>query len=478
MATKKQIPHEDFEELLESPNVEDALEFVARSMHPLYGFSLPSIILHESIADAANSSKHVLITGETGTGKELVASEIARIAGKHYHPISCADINPLIVESELFGHRKGAFTGATDDKKGLFEDANGGILFLDEIGEMPRWLQGKLLRVAESQFIKRVGDTEPRKVDVRILAATNHWDELRPELRWRFPIEIYTHSLSRFPENALAILHGFLKDELPAVKAEWVINHLILMTMLVDPWPGNVRQLRIMASDSIDRWQRSGCKGSRIPFHFTYGYTDPPDMAELYAAWQAISAIVRSRAEGKRLIRNDCFRIAFADLATDWWHTDTRESAYSCTLSLVEWLRVFALLGRLRIDKEGRAQISAMHSICEGVKLVTDICQSFAKGNSRTQTILRRSVDHSAPNKGEQQESVRNDPRIEIDLTHYSESDLMHAYYSQIMQKARGQRDIAMKYTGLKKDALASRLDKYKIQYPAPKRTRKNAKKR
>src|SRR5207302_4798394 len=142
----------------------------------LVGDSPAMAAVHRLIATVAPTESTVMILGETGTGKELVARTLyqqSRRSEMPFVPVNCGALAENLVESELFGHRRGAFTGADRDHKGLFEVANGGTLFLDEVGELNKNIQVKLLRFLESGEIRRVGDTEPFRVDVRILCATN-----------------------------------------------------------------------------------------------------------------------------------------------------------------------------------------------------------------------------------------------------------------------------------------------------------------
>jgi transcriptional regulator with PAS, ATPase and Fis domain len=128
------------------------------------------------VGRVSRSDATVLITGESGTGKELVAKGIhfsGKRKGEPFIPINCAAIPESLIEAELFGYKRGSFTGATQDTKGKFETANGGTLFLDEISQMPLALQPKLLRVLQEQEIVRIGESNPRKIDARIIAATN-----------------------------------------------------------------------------------------------------------------------------------------------------------------------------------------------------------------------------------------------------------------------------------------------------------------
>src|SRR5207244_4439875 len=151
--------------------------------------------VHRLIATVAPTDATVLINGETGTGKELVARTIFQQSLRGdmpFVPVNCGGFNENLVEGELFGHRKGVFTGADRDHKGLFEVANGGTLFLDELGELNKNIQVKLLRFLESGEIRRVGETAPFRTDVRVLCATNRdlremvaKDEFREDLFFR-----------------------------------------------------------------------------------------------------------------------------------------------------------------------------------------------------------------------------------------------------------------------------------------------------
>src|SRR5438046_3477304 len=142
----------------------------------LVGDSTPMAGVHRLIATVAPTDSTVLILGETGTGKELVARTLyqqSKRAEMPFVPINCGALSQNLVESELFGHRKGAFTSADRDHKGLFEVANGGTVFLDELGELDRNIQVKLLRFLESGEIRRLGDSHPIMVDVRVVCATH-----------------------------------------------------------------------------------------------------------------------------------------------------------------------------------------------------------------------------------------------------------------------------------------------------------------
>jgi len=197
----------------------------------------------------------VLIEGETGTGKELIASALHYRSGRRdklFVAQNCAAFSEQLLESELFGHKRGAFTGATDEKKGLFEVADGGTLFLDEIGEMPLGLQAKLLRVLQEGEVRPVGATQVRKVNVRIVAATNRRleDEVaagrfRQDLYYRlkvFPIEV--PPLRERRDDIAALAGHFLDQHAKEIgKSVAGFAQETLVALAAHPWPGNVREL-------------------------------------------------------------------------------------------------------------------------------------------------------------------------------------------------------------------------------------------
>ena len=203
----------------------------------------------------AKSEAAVLVRGETGTGKELVARAIHEGSGRAEGPlvaVNCGALPENLVESELFGHRKGAFTGADEHRAGLFEVADGGTLFLDEIGELPRSLQSRLLRVLESGEIRRVGDNHPIMVDVRLVCAT-HRDlevmakegDFREDLLFRInTFEITVPPLRDRKDDIQDLVDHFVRRGRPQTppRAE-MIDDEALGLLLAHDWPGNIREL-------------------------------------------------------------------------------------------------------------------------------------------------------------------------------------------------------------------------------------------
>jgi transcriptional regulator with PAS, ATPase and Fis domain len=207
---------------------------------------------------AARSSSTVLLLGESGTGKEVVARAIHNQSARRDQPfiaVNCVALAPSLLESELFGHEKGAFTGATHRKKGKFELAAGGTLFLDEIGDLAPNLQTKLLRALQEREVERVGGEEPIRVDVRVLAATNRdlqaamrGREFREDLFYRLNVITLTiPPLSERPEDIRAMCTHFLMRACQAVKKPPMrLSDEALAALEAYAWPGNVRELANM----------------------------------------------------------------------------------------------------------------------------------------------------------------------------------------------------------------------------------------
>ncbi|MFC1497106.1 sigma-54-dependent transcriptional regulator [Verrucomicrobiota bacterium] len=208
----------------------------------------------EMIERVAPTDTTVLIYGESGTGKELVAKAIraySNRSNKEFLAVNCAALPEPLLESEMFGHVKGSFTGASSDKKGLFEAAEGGIIFLDEIGAMPLSIQGKLLRVLQEKEVRRVGGNEHIPVNARILAATNtRLEELvqsgrfREDLYYRLSvIPITIEPLRKRKEDIMPLVYHVMRQELGPNKKTPLIDLEVERILESYAWPGNVREL-------------------------------------------------------------------------------------------------------------------------------------------------------------------------------------------------------------------------------------------
>ncbi|HXJ36571.1 MAG TPA: sigma-54 dependent transcriptional regulator [Candidatus Eisenbacteria bacterium] len=236
----------------------------------LIGASPPMQATYDLIARVAPTEASVLITGESGTGKELAAETIHRLSRRKDAPfvaLNCGAVTPTLLESELFGHERGSFTGAARTHKGYFERANGGTLFLDEITEMPIESQVRLLRVLEASTLVRVGGEEDVTVDLRVIAATNRAPEaavaegkLREDLLYRlgvFPIAM--PPLRERGDDVVLLAEAFLDELNHAEKTIKRFQRQALVRLRDHGWPGNVRELRnaiqrafILADEDIE----------------------------------------------------------------------------------------------------------------------------------------------------------------------------------------------------------------------------------
>jgi two-component system nitrogen regulation response regulator NtrX len=224
--------------------------------HQILGASVPMKALRQQIALTAPTSGRVLIYGESGTGKELVARALhanSPRSGMPFVEVNCAAIPEELIESEMFGHRKGSFTGASEDKVGKFQKADGGTLFLDEVGDMSLKTQSKVLRVLEEQRVEPIGSNQPVKVDVRVIAATNKkLDEeigrnaFREDLFYRLNvIPFYVPALRERTEDIPILAAHFLKEFCEAYgKKPKEFSAAAMEVLLAYPWPGNVREVK------------------------------------------------------------------------------------------------------------------------------------------------------------------------------------------------------------------------------------------
>ncbi|MCK4537986.1 MAG: PEP-CTERM-box response regulator transcription factor [Candidatus Krumholzibacteria bacterium] len=287
----------------------------------------PSMLdVFETVRKVATTDISVLITGESGTGKELIARAIHNRSGRNdkpFIPINCGAIPENLLESELFGHEKGSFTGADSSRSGKFETANGGTLFLDEIGELPLALQVKILRFLQDQVIERVGGQQPIQVDVRVIAATNR--ELagmieertfREDLFYRInTIAISLPPLKERGDDVLLLAMRFLyqyRNEFS--KTVRGFSQAAQMSLYNYPWPGNVRELenRVKRAVIMSTGRIIQPADLDLPIHDDVREDGPgsPENPTLIATNGSVSLKEARDNTEKRLILNTLLRCA------------------------------------------------------------------------------------------------------------------------------------------------------------------------
>lgn len=342
-----------FEYLTKPFEPEAAREAVLRAIGRVHGLAaqdsdelLPGMIgISSKMRDVATlvrrfapSGATALLLGETGTGKERIARAMHQLSSRaemRFVAVNCAAIPADLLESELFGSARGAFTGASRDRAGLFEEATGGTLFLDEIGEMPPALQAKLTRVLEERAVRRIGEARERSVDVRIIAATHRDIEgmansgaFREDLWYRLNVAtIQIPPLRERPEDIELLALRFLQEFSSKEGAETSgFTPLAMSALLSYAWPGNVRQLRAV----VERASLV-CAGQRVDLgHLPVQLNEPPPMGSGVdlAGLSWTKALQEARASAARYYLEEVLRRHGGNVANAAAHAGVERESY------------------------------------------------------------------------------------------------------------------------------------------------------
>ncbi len=295
------------------------------------------------IQKVADTDSNILITGETGTGKELAAKAIhnlSRRREKPFQPVNCGSLAEGILESELFGHVKGAFTGAVSNRKGLIEVADGGTIFLDEIAETTPSFQVKILRVLQEGEFLRVGDTQPIHVDLRIIAATNRdlekaveRREFRQDLYYRLKgIAVHLPPLRERTEDIPLLAYHFLKKYRGNRKAE-LIDPQAIKALMAYKWPGNIRELEHVIEYALSMTEGDTVRVTDLPEEFV---TRVADKVAVQDNWM-------SSPFGKAKEEFEKFYISHILEESDWNVSEASRKAQMFRQNLQQKIRKYGL---------------------------------------------------------------------------------------------------------------------------------------
>lgn len=258
------------------------------SFDKIVGKSKPMTHAMEMAKKVAATDTTVLLTGETGTGKEVFSQAIheeSKRSGKHFVPINCSALGKELLESEMFGHKAGSFTGATKDKIGLFQEADEGTIFLDEIGEMDLALQAKLLRVLEAGTFLKVGDTKETKVNVRVIAATNRdlkeeseKGNFRLDLFYRLSVFSIRLPALRERQGDIPLLAGHFINMFTAKmgRAAFGMDAAFRKALIDHPWKGNIREMKNVIERAVILASGDELTVDCLPFDFLISDGDSP----------------------------------------------------------------------------------------------------------------------------------------------------------------------------------------------------------
>ncbi len=317
------------------------------SLGALYGISVPMRCLFDLVRRVAKSSSDVLIEGESGTGKELIATEIVRLGGRADGPlviVDCGAVSPQLIESELFGHVRGSFTGATRDREGAFEAADGGTVFLDEIGELPLDMQPKLLRALAAREVRRIGDNRVRKVDVRVIAATNRQldrevnsGRFREDLYYRLSVLTVRVPALRERIDDLQLLIEHFLNERGATDKLSLFTPEVLVDMRRHDWPGNVRELKNYVERMVVLEHATGAPG-REPSSV------PPEAARSSRPPAAAAGVDLPFKEAKDAVIADFERAYLTELLR-WANGNVSKAARKAQLDRMHLHRLFQRYG-------------------------------------------------------------------------------------------------------------------------------------
>jgi DNA-binding NtrC family response regulator len=301
------------------------------------------------IEQVAPSAVSVLVTGESGTGKEMVARTIHKLSPRANQPfiaINCAAVPETLMESELFGHERGAFTGAAERRIGCFELANNGTLLLDEIAEMPFLLQAKLLRVLEDKTVRRLGSTRETNVDVRVIAATNkdphkavEQGTLREDLLYRLNVITIKLPPLREHRDDVPLLAQHMIDELSRRhnKTARLISPEGMEALLAYHWPGNIRELRNVIERAVVICEGEQIEKRHLPFHITGQRPSPTTDAVMIPIGMPLDEVER--------------RVILSTLArTDYNKTRTAETLRISLKTLHNKLKAYREAGEEKLD--------------------------------------------------------------------------------------------------------------------------------